>query len=143
MKPEATGRLRHIQNSTAEPGFPAAVSDGRYVYVSQLLPRQADGTVPVGIRRQVQQALQNLFEVLCAAGAAPETLLQLTLTVADDRAVSAAKKAYSQWMPTPGPALCWRLGRLPGALVAVDAVAAVTSQQPAPADPPPAGSARV
>lgn len=103
--------------------IPAAVSDGRYVFVSQLLPRQPDGTIPTGINRQMQQVLQNLFQVLFAAGTKPEALLQLTLTVSDSRAVPAAQKIYEQEMSASGPALCWRFGRLPGALVAADAIA--------------------
>lgn len=111
-----TGRCRAV--------CPAAVCDGNYVYVSQLTA-QSDGLLQADIRQQTRQILERLFEVLRQAGTDAQGLLQVSLTVADSRSIPVVLEVYRQWVPVPGPALVWRLGRLPGVLVAVDAVARI------------------
>lgn len=122
MCEQESGGLRRIPYPSAgkaPAGCPAAVSDGNYVYISQLTA----GALPADIRQQTRQVLELLLEVLRRAGAGPQQLLQVSLTVADSRSIPAVTEIYRQCVPQPGPALVWRLGRLPGVLVAADAVA--------------------
>lgn len=122
--------LRHIPVPCAgqiQAGGPAAVSDGNYVYISQLTA-QPDSTLQADIRRQTRCILEQLFDVLRHAGTDAQGLLQVSLTVADSRSMPAVLEVYRECIPAPGPALVWRLGRLPGGLVAVDAVAKVRAK---------------
>lgn len=118
-------RIPHPGSPSAPP---AAVSDGRTVYVAQLTaPPQP---VPVDIRTQTRQVLGLLETVLRRAHSSPALLLRAELTVADSRCIPAVQAVWDAWCPAGGPAPVWRFGRLPGALVAVDAVAAVVADAP-------------
>lgn len=130
MEKQEGRSLRHIPapcTGQIQAGCPAAVSDGNYVYVSQLAA-QPDGTLQADIRQQTRCILEQLLDILRQAGTDAQGLLQVSLTVADSRSMPAVLEVYRERIPVPGPALVWRLGRLPGALVAVDAVAKVRAK---------------
>ena len=100
-----------------------AVSDGRTVYIAQLTaPPQP---VSADIRAQTNQCLALLQTVLRQAGSSPSLLVRVEFTIADSRCIPAVEQVWNSWRPHPSPSPVWRFGRLPGALVAVDAVAAV------------------
>ena len=100
----------------------AAVSDGHTVYIAQLTaPPQP---VPADIRAQTNQCLALLQAILQQAGSTPSLLLRVEFTVSDSRCIPAVEQVWNSWRPSFAPTPIWRFGRLPGTLVAVDAVAA-------------------
>ena len=112
--------LQHIPHPNHRLGC-AAVSDGRTVYISQLTAC----TAGADIRTQTAHCLALLEGILRQAGSTPATLLRVEFTVADSRCIPAVCQVWQRWQPQPLPTPIWRFGRLPGALVAVDAIAAV------------------
>ncbi|MGR0321120.1 RidA family protein [Agromyces sp. ZXT2-3] len=91
----------------------------------------ASGTLLRGLRAQTEQALRNVLAVLAAAGTGPEHVVKLTIHLApgidpaDGFAASAAvwgahRTAVTVLMVAPAR---------PGALVEVDAIAAIPSAE--------------
>ena len=102
---------------------PSAVSDGRTVYTAQLTaPAQG---LPADIHTQTGLVLQRLAAVLQQAHSSPQQILRLELTVPDARCIPAVYAVWQRWSEGCTPPPVWRFGRLPGALVAADAVASV------------------
>ena len=107
---------------------PAAICDGQYLWVGQLLPwALPERRVPSGIRPQAKQLWQNLQQLLRQVQ--PAQLLQVTVTVADERLLSAAQGLFCDLAGAAGPVFCWRIGRFGGALLSLDAVAKLDQQK--------------
>ena len=115
-------KLQYFPFPDGRPGT-AAVSDGRTVYVSQLTA-PCDCS-PADLRTQTRQILTVLETILHRADACPQSILQLTVTIADSRCIPAVLQVWREWCAPPIPSPVGRFGRLPGTLVAVDAVAAI------------------
>ncbi len=119
--------LQHLPFPDGRPGS-AAVTDGHTVYLAQLTAPPQIG--PTDIRTQAQQLFALLEQLLGQAGSRPQNLLQLTFTVADSRCIPVVRQVFEAWSTHPTPAVIWRFGRLPGALVAVDGIAAAALPDP-------------
>lgn len=85
----------------------------------------ATGSVPDGIEAQTEQALQNLGEVLTAAGSSLDRLVKTTIFYADVDDFAALNDVYGRYMPDPPPARSAPANvQLPrGLLVSIDAIA--------------------
>lgn len=82
------------------PGWPrprgyanGVAASGRMVFVAGMIGWDAHGRfADGGLVGQVRQALQNVVEVLAAAGAAPAHIVRMTWYVTDKRAYLAASR---------------------------------------------------
>ncbi len=76
--------LIHPEGWPPAKGFAHAVAaEGRVVYVAGQWGSTVDGAFPEGLPAQARQALQNIADVLKAAGAAPEHVVRLTWYMTD------------------------------------------------------------
>lgn len=78
---------RVLTNGAPKPGghYAQAVVSGAHVFVSGQLPIRADG-LPLEdnhFETQARQAIQNMLEVLRAAGTSPQNLLKVTAYIVD------------------------------------------------------------
>ncbi|NUQ61713.1 MAG: RidA family protein [Pirellulales bacterium] len=109
----------------------AVVVEGHALaHTAQILPLDKEGQL-VGegaIDAQLAQALFNLEAALARAGTGPEHLIKLNLYVDGPKTAITVERMLARWFPkTVRPAATWAVTRLPhpGALLALDAVAAV------------------
>lgn len=105
--------------SLHENGYASAVSDGRYVFVSQLLPQNTKDN----IHEQAKRLFVQLNDCLASMGSGTDHLLQLTITVPNHRSIAAVQTVYRNAIAPPGPAVRWQYGYCGSALLAMDAVA--------------------
>jgi enamine deaminase RidA (YjgF/YER057c/UK114 family) len=76
--------LIHPEGWPPAKGFAHAVAaEGRVVYVAGQWGAARDGSFPEGLVAQTRQALQNIADVLAAAGAKPEHVVRLTWYMTD------------------------------------------------------------
>jgi 2-iminobutanoate/2-iminopropanoate deaminase len=106
----------------------ATVANG-VVYVSGQLPlRPGDGVkMPAGIREQTRQALENVRQVLEAAGSSVDRILCVNVFVTDVASWPGVNEVYQEFMGAHRPArTVVPSGDLHfGALVEINAIAAV------------------
>jgi enamine deaminase RidA (YjgF/YER057c/UK114 family) len=125
--------LVHPEGWPPAKGFAHAVAaEGRVVYVAGQWGSTLDGDFPAGLPAQVRQALQNIAEILKAAGAAPNHVVRLTWYMTDLADYSAKLRevgeAYRSVMGRHFPAMtAVEVKRLvdPRALVEIEATAVV------------------
>ena len=88
-----------------------------------LLP--ATGELPQGVEAQAAQALDNLKEVLSAAGMDCKDVVKTTVFLADMNDFAAINAIYAKYFPGEAPARsCVQVAALPkGALFEIEAVA--------------------
>ena len=101
---------------------------GRTLYVGGQNGIDASGTMAEGVVAQTAQAIANVVAVLAAAGATPDDVAKLTVHLADSvdatEAYRASVAAWGEHRTAVTVVFVSRLG-LPGALVEIDAIAAV------------------
>jgi len=114
-------------------GFAHAVAaEGRVVYVAGQWGSAPGGNFPEGLPAQVKQALQNIADVLTAAGAKPEHVVRMTWYMTDladyNAKLRQVGEAYRAVMGKHFPAMtAVEVKRLvdPRALVEIEATAVV------------------
>lgn len=122
---------RHpVTSSLAPPpdaGFAAAVSSGRFVFVSAQPPRSREGgPIPGSAAEQARLALDNVAHQLRATGLPLDAAVSLTVYATSPEAAAEADAVCAERLATPRPArtvvgVAW----LPdGAAVQIAAVAA-------------------
>lgn len=126
MGQETAARLTRVPGT---PGEAAAVlvSGAPLVHTAQLLPSDARGQL-VGagdLPAQIRQVLTNLELVLATSQASLTDLVKLNFYVTDDNVAAAVRAELARRWPEEAPATCFVVTRLPlpGAEVALDAVA--------------------
>ena len=101
---------------------------GRTLYVGGQNGIDAAGVMAEGVVAQTVQAIANVVTVLGAAGATPDDVAKLTIHLADSvdaaEAYRASVTAWGEHRTAVTVVFVARLG-LPGALVEIDAVAAL------------------
>jgi len=101
---------------------------GRTLYVGGQNGIDAAGSMAEGVVAQTAQAIANVVTVLQAAGATPDDVAKLTIHLADEvdavEAYRASVAAWGEHRTAVTVVFVSRLG-LPGALVEIDAVAAL------------------
>lgn len=104
-------------------------------HTAQLLPLDAAGKLvaPGDVAAQTKQAFQNVSRALAAGGSSPAQLIKLNVYVADDAHGPAVARSLAELLVAGSePATSLVTTRLPGgALVALDAIGAVASVEPA------------
>ena len=103
----------------------AVVSGGLCFTSGQIaLSPETGEIVGADIETQTRQVLENLCEVLAAAGASPETVVKTTCYLADIADFAAFNAVYAEYFPGKPARSCVAVKDLPrGALVEVEAVA--------------------
>ena len=103
---------------------------GRTLYVGGQNGVDAAGVMAEGVVAQTAQAIANVVAVLTAAGATPDDVAKLTIHLADSvdagEAYRASVAAWGEHRTAVTVVFVSRLG-VPGALVEIDAVAALAS----------------
>jgi 2-iminobutanoate/2-iminopropanoate deaminase len=108
-------------SSSASP----AVDAGDYVYVSGQGPRRPDGTLPTSFAAQVQQALDNIKQILEAAGLTMDHVVYIQVYLTDLRNNDELNKVFSGNFPKVLPARAvLGVAKLPEPGVQINAVAA-------------------
>lgn len=101
---------------------------GRTLYVGGQNGLDATGAMADGVAAQTAQAIANVRAVLDAAGATPDDVAKLTIHLADTvdplEAYQASVAAWGEHRTAVTVLLVSRFG-VPGALVEIDAVAAL------------------
>ena len=106
--------------------YSQAIENQGIVFVSGQLPvRLEDGQLAEGIEAQARTSLDNVSEVLKAAGCTMEDVVKTTIFLSDIANFSTVNAIYAEYFKEPFPARsCFQVGALPkGALVEVEAIA--------------------
>ena len=122
-----------MNKTITAPNAPAAVGPychaklaGNTLYTSgQLGLIPATGELPQGVEAQAAQALDNLKEVLSAAGMDFSDVVKTTVFLADMNDFAAVNAVYAKYFPGEAPARsCVQVAALPkGGLFEIEAVA--------------------
>ena len=99
----------------------------RLLVTAGQIARNPDGTIADGIAAQVERTLQNLLEVLDAAGMGPANLVKMTTYLTDRAHGSVFREVRDRMIGAPAPAetmiVIAGLGR-PEMLIEIEAIAA-------------------
>lgn len=107
--------------------YSPAVRAGDLVFVSGQVPKNPTTGVVEGatIQEQTRRVLENLREVLVAAGATLDDVVSVTVYLADERDWDAFNAEYKQTFQPPYPARAVVGAGLRGVLVEISAIAAL------------------
>lgn len=121
IQPEGVARL---------PVFSSAIRSGDFIFLSGALGALPNVTPPQviegGIEPETRQTMENIRQVLAAAGATFEDLVKCTVYLADIDDYAAMNAVYVEYFPDAPPARAALAGSglALGALVEVDCIAA-------------------
>lgn len=122
--------MKKLVNSEFAPAaagpYSQAIDAGELVFVSGQLPvRLADGLLPENIEEQTRTSLNNVAEVLKAAGCTMDDVVKTTVFLSDIANFTVVNGIYAEYFAAPYPARsCFQVAALPkGALVEVEAIA--------------------
>ena len=111
--------------------YSQAILAGSTLYCSGQIPLVAKTgeMVAGGVEEQTLQVLENLSQVLAAAGFALDEVVKTTIYLTDLDNFALVNAIYGKYFPTPAPARATvQVAALPkGALVEIDAVAVKAS----------------
>ena len=106
--------------------YSQAIDMGDTVFLSgQLGIDPALGRLVEGVEAQARQALENIGQVLAAAGLAPENVVKTTIFLADMKDFAAVNAVYGSFFAEPFPGRsCVQVAALPlGGLVEIEVLA--------------------
>jgi 2-iminobutanoate/2-iminopropanoate deaminase len=107
--------------------YSQAIKAGGFVFVSGQIPLDpATGAlVPGGVEEQTHRVLQNIREILHAAGGSMDRVVRTTVFLVDLAEFGAVNTIYAEYFPAPAPARATvQVGRLHRDVrVEIDAVA--------------------
>ncbi len=127
--------IREVRSSKApEPVGPysSAVRAGEMLFVSgQLGIDPTSGELKDGIGLQAEQALENLREIIGAAGAGMDRVVKVTLYLASMSDFAEVNRIYAGYFDAPYPArAAFEVARLPlDALVEIEAIALLEEER--------------
>ncbi len=108
--------------------YSQVIQAGNFLFLAGQIPLTAQGTMVEGdITAQAKQVMDNLQEVLRAAGAEMNDVVRTTVFLADIADFEAANKVYMQYFQEPYPARSTvQVAKLPkGARLEIDAIALI------------------
>ena len=76
----------------------------RWIVVSGQVGMDRDGTVPSGIKAQIEQAFENVFAVLDDAGMGQEDLVKITVFLVDKAHIGAYREVRDRLLTRAVPA---------------------------------------
>lgn len=119
--------IRTNKSPTAIGPYSQAIDTGIFVFTSGQIPinPSSGDIVAVGIAEQTVQVLENLKNVLDAAGSGIEKVVKTTVFIKDMNNFSTINEVYSRYFSEPFPARsCVEVARLPkDVLIEIEAVA--------------------
>lgn len=121
--------IQTAKASAAVGPYSQGVQFGNMVFASGQLPLDpATGEVPGGdIESQTKQAIENLREVLAAAGASLKDVVKTTVYMRDLNQFAVMNEVYARYFDSEQPArVCIEISRLPkDVAVEIDAIAII------------------
>jgi len=86
--------------------YAQAIVSGGHVFISGQLPIRPDGRplAEDGFEAQARQAIQNMLEVLCAAGSTPRDLVRVTAYIVGVAHWACFNAVYASMLPDVRPA---------------------------------------
>lgn len=86
--------------------YAQAIVSGGHVFISGQLPIRPDGRplAEDGFEAQARQAIQNMLEVLCAAGSTPRDLVRVTAYIVGVAHWARFNAVYASMLPDVRPA---------------------------------------
>jgi len=107
--------------------YSQAIVTGSFVYTSGQIPikPQTGEVVDGGIEEQAKQVLENLKNVLEAAGSSLNKVVKTTVFIKDMDSFAKVNEVYAKYFSEPYPARsCVEVSKLPkGVLIEIEAVA--------------------
>ncbi len=107
--------------------YSQAIEANGFVFASGQIPVDpATGEIPEGIEAQTRQSMENVVNLLAAAGAKPEDVVKTTVFIKDMNDFAKVNAVYAEYFKSECPArACVEVARLPkDVLVEVEAIAA-------------------
>ena len=121
MKPVATSKA-----PAAIGPYSQGIVAGNFVFASGQLPlNPATGDMPGDITEQAKQSLTNLKAILEEGGAGMDTVVKVTIFLADIADFAKVNEVYSTFFTAPFPARsCFAVAAIPkGARIEIEAIA--------------------
>ncbi|MEI5583865.1 MULTISPECIES: RidA family protein [unclassified Agromyces] len=115
--------LERLDGSTGRPYAPAIIAEGRFVFVSGQTPMRDGRFVDGTIAEQTRATLQNIADILDAAGATLEDVIRCGVFIADLDQLPAFNQAYVQAFGPRLPARTTVAVALPGYDIEIDCIA--------------------
>ena len=106
--------------------YSQAIEANGFVFASGQIPvNPATGEIPEGIEAQAKQAMENVVNLLAAAGVTPDAVVKTTVFIKDMNDFGKVNEIYAGYFKTECPArACVEVARLPkDVLVEVEAIA--------------------
>lgn len=117
----------HTDQAPAAIGpYSQAIKTGDFIFTSGQIPvHPVDGTVAPTVEAQARQAIENLKNVLDAAGSSLSAVVKTTVFIKSMDDFAAVNAVYAEFFKEPYPARsCVEVAKLPkGVLVEIEAVA--------------------
>ena len=106
--------------------YSQAIEANGFVFASGQIPvNPATGEVPEGVEAQAEQVMQNMTNLLAAAGTSMEKVVKTCVFIQNMDDFAAVNAIYAKPFPTPCPARsCVEVAKLPkGVLLEMEAIA--------------------
>ena len=129
LKPVVPKQAPTASDALGSPGIDA----GDYVYLSAQGPRRPDGDTPVNFADQVRQCLENVRNLVEAAGLTVDHVVYVQVYLEDINQYGTLDKVFADFFPSTPPARAvLGVARLPEPSVQITAVAVrdLTGRQP-------------
>ena len=119
-------KVTTTKNAPAAIGpYSQAIEANGFVFASGQIPvNPATGEIPEGIEAQAKQAMENVVNLLAAAGVKPEDVVKTTVFIKEMNDFGKINEIYKQYFKEPFPARsCVEVARLPkDVLLEVEAI---------------------
>ena len=106
--------------------YSQAIEANGFVFASGQIPvNPATGEVPEGVEAQAEQVMQNMTNLLAAAGTSMENVVKTCVFIQNMDDFAAINAIYAKYFPMPCPARsCVEVAKLPkGVLLEMEAIA--------------------
>ncbi|MBR5267062.1 MAG: RidA family protein [Lachnospiraceae bacterium] len=106
--------------------YSQAIEANGFVFASGQIPvNPATGEIPEGVEAQAEQVMQNMTNLLAAAGTSMENVVKTCVFIQNMDDFAAINAIYAKYFPMPCPARsCVEVAKLPkGVLLEMEAIA--------------------
>ena len=106
--------------------YSQAIEANGFVFASGQIPvNPATGEIPEGVEAQAEQVMQNMTNLLAAAGTSMENVVKTCVFIQNMDDFAAINAIYAKYFPVPCPARsCVEVAKLPkGVLLEMEAIA--------------------
>ena len=106
--------------------YSQAIEVNGFVFASGQIPvNPATGEIPEGVEAQAEQVMQNMTNLLAAAGTSMENVVKTCVFIQNMDDFAAINAIYAKYFPMPCPARsCVEVAKLPkGVLLEMEAIA--------------------